>query len=286
MRGIILAGGTGSRLHPVTATTSKQMMPVYDKPLIYYPLSSLMLAGIKEVLFISSQDAIGGFVGLLGAGSNFGMEITYKIQDKPEGIAQSLVLGEEFIGNDSVVLILGDNIFYGPGLGRQLSTCTHPNGATIFGYEVPNPSDYGVAELDADGNVVSIYEKPKVPKSNLAIPGIYFFDSSVVRRAKKTKKSERGEFEIVSVLDSYLKDECLNLVKLNRGTVWMDCGTFDGLNDAANFVRIMQQRQQQKISCPEEIAFLQGLISKSQLTEYLTTKPKNEYYEYLRRIVQ
>lgn len=286
MRGIILAGGTGSRLHPVTAVTSKQMMPVYDKPLIYYPLSTLMLAGVTEVLVISSQEAILAIKGLLGSGNNFGIQITYQVQVSPEGIAQALVLGEEFIGEESVVLILGDNIFYGPGLGRQLMKCNSPKGAMIFGYEVPNPSEYGVAEVDGSGTVVSIVEKPVAPESNLAIPGIYFFDSTVSNRAKAIKKSERGEFEITSVLNSYLVDDCLDLTKLNRGTVWMDCGTFDGLSDASNFVRIVQERQQQKISCPEEIAYVQGLMSKSQLDEHLSTKPKNEYYEYLRRMIK
>jgi glucose-1-phosphate thymidylyltransferase len=286
MRGIILAGGTGSRLHPVTAVTSKQMMPVYDKPLIYYPLSTLMLAGVTEVLVISSQEAISAIKGLLGSGNNFGIQITYQVQVSPEGIAQALVLGEEFIGEESVVLILGDNIFYGPGLGRQLMKCNSPKGAMIFGYEVPNPSEYGVAEVDGSGTVVSIVEKPVAPESNLAIPGIYFFDSTVAHRAKAIKKSKRGEYEITSVLNSYLVDDCLDLTKLNRGTVWMDCGTFDGLSDASNFVRIVQERQQQKISCPEEIAFVQGLMSKSQLDKHLSTKPQNEYYEYLRRMIK
>ena len=242
MKGIILAGGTGSRLWPITKAVSKQLLPVYDKPLIYYPLSTLMLAGIRDILIITTPNDQEAFVGLLGDGHTLGINLTFKIQERPEGLAQAFIIGSEFIGEEKVALILGDNIFYGIGLGRDLAHCTDSQGAIIFGYEVNAPQQYGVAEVDLQGNVLSIEEKPTSPKSKLAIPGLYFFDKEVTLAAKNVKKSDRGELEITSILDEYLAKGRLKLKILPRGTAWMDCGTVDGLNDASNFIRVIEER--------------------------------------------
>jgi len=286
MKGIILAGGTGSRLWPTTIAVSKQLIPVYDKPLIYYPLSTLMLAGIKEILIITTPEDRGQFKRLLGDGSAFGIELSYATQEKPDGLAQAFLIGEDFIKDKNVALILGDNVFHGAGLGRQLKEFDNPSGAVIFGYEVKDPQKYGVAEVDFLGNVVSIEEKPLSPKSSLAIPGLYFFDKSVTERAKTVKKSKRGELEITSVLDSYLQSKKLSLVKIQRGTSWMDCGTVKSLNDASNYIRAIEDRQNHKVACIEEIALNQGWIAESQLIDRISVLGKNEYSEYLERLIK
>ncbi len=281
VKGIILAGGTGSRLWPLTKTTSKQLLPVYDKPLIYYPLSTLMLAGIQDILIITTPHDSESFQNLLGDGTSLGISITYAVQPKPEGLAQAFLIGEEFIGEQSVALILGDNIFYGSGLGRRLSEMQSVIGATIFGVKVPDPQRYGVAEVLSNGQVISIEEKPKQPKSNIAIPGLYFFDNSVIARAKTVKKSSRGELEITSVITSYLKEGKLNLKKLSAGTAWMDCGTVDSLNEAANYVKSVEEDINFKIGCIEEIAYTQGWIDLRKLTTLAESLGKNEYASYL-----
>jgi glucose-1-phosphate thymidylyltransferase len=284
VKGIILAGGTGSRLWPLTKTTSKQLLPVYDKPLIYYPLSTLMLAGIKEILVITTPQDSDGFKNLLGDGNSLGISIEYAVQPKPEGLAQAFIIGEHFIGRESVALVLGDNIFYGSGLGRRLSEVSNKSGATIFGVKVPDPHRYGVVETSENGKVLSIEEKPLNPKSNMAVPGLYFFDHSVCLRAKSVTKSPRGELEITSVIDSYLKDDQLNLRELEDNTAWMDCGTVDSLNDAANFVKSVEQDIKFKIGCIEEIAFRKGWIDKEQLKRIIESLGKNEYANYLNRV--
>jgi glucose-1-phosphate thymidylyltransferase len=281
VKGIILAGGTGSRLWPLTKITSKQLLPIYDKPLIYYPLSTLMLAGIREVLIITTPQDADDFKNLLGDGNSIGISITYEQQPKPEGLAQAFLIGEKFIGKDSVALILGDNIFYGSGLGRRLSEIHNGDGATIFGFRVPDPERYGVAEVLTSGKVVSIEEKPAVPKSNIAIPGLYFFDNTVIERAKQVKKSPRGELEITSVITSYLIDEKLVLKELEKGTAWMDCGTVDSMNEASNYIKSVEQDISYKIGCLEEVAFKFGWIDKSQLAELARALGNNEYAKYL-----
>jgi len=283
MKGIILAGGTGSRLWPLTKTTSKQLLPVYDKPMIYYPLATLMLAGIREILIITTPHDSESFRSLLGDGHSVGISISYAVQPKPEGLAQAFLIGEEFIENDSVALILGDNIFYGAGLGRQLAGLHDVNGATIFGVRVTDPQRYGVAEVLPTGQVVSIEEKPKSPKSNIAIPGLYFFDNSVIMRAKTVKKSSRGELEITSVISTYLIERKLILKELAQGTAWMDCGTVNSLNDAANFVRAVEAEINFKIGCIEEVAYVQGWIDIDQLKKLAESLGKNEYADYLLR---
>lgn len=282
VKGIILAGGTGSRLWPLTKTTSKQLLPVYDKPLIYYPLSTLMLAGIQEILIITTPQDSDSFKSLFGDGRSIGITITYAIQPKPEGLAQAFLIGEEFIGDESVALILGDNIFYGSGLGRKLSDMQSASGATIFGIKVPDPQRYGVAEVSQNGQVLSIEEKPSNPKSNIAVPGLYFFDSSVSTRAKSVNKSARGELEITSVIDSYLQDGKLKFLGLDDNTAWMDCGTVDSLNDAANYIKSVEQELDFKIGCIEEIAYNQGWINKDQLEKLSDALGMNEYAKYLK----
>lgn len=281
MKGIILAGGTGSRLWPLTKTTSKQLLPIYDKPLIYYPLSTLMLAGIRDILIITTPQDSESFQHLLGDGASLGIAITYAVQPKPEGLAQAFLIGEEFIGDQSVALILGDNIFYGTGLGRRLSEMQSVIGATIFGVTVPDPHRYGVAEVLPNGQVVSIEEKPKHPKSNIAIPGLYFFDNSVITRAKTVEKSPRGELEITSVISSYLNEGKLNLKELSTSTSWMDCGTIDSMNQASNYVKSVEEEINFKIGCIEEVAFLQGWISKSEIEILASALGNNEYASYL-----
>ena len=284
MKGIILAGGTGSRLWPSTISVSKQLLPVYDKPLIYYPLSTLMLAGIREILIITSPVDQDSFKKLLGDGRALGLHLEYKSQIAPNGLAEAFIIGEKFIGSESVALILGDNIFHGNGLGRDLTNLSQPNGALIFGYPVRDPQRYGVAEVDANGKVVSIEEKPKHPKTNLAIPGLYFLDNTAACKAKKVTKSKRGELEITSVLEMYLAEGKLELKKLARGTSWMDCGTVDSLNDASNYIRAIEQRQGSKIACIEEIALNNGWISGNKVKLLADSYGTNEYSQYLQRL--
>jgi len=286
VKGIILAGGTGSRIWPLTKTTSKQLLPVYDKPLIYYPLSTLMLAGIQDILIITTSQDSDSFKSLLGDGSSIGISITYAIQPKPEGLAQAFLIGEDFIGDKSVALILGDNIFYGEGLGRKLSDISNLVGATIFGVKVADPKRYGVVERSTTGQVISIEEKPDRPKSQIAVPGLYFFDNTVSTRAKAVSKSSRGELEITSVIESYLKDGSLQLRELNENTAWMDCGTVDSMNEAANYVRSVEESINFKIGCIEEIAFRQNWISRAELKSLALNLGSNEYASYLNKVAQ
>lgn len=282
MKGIILAGGSGTRLYPVTEAISKQMIPIYDKPMIYYPLSILMLAGIREILIISTSRDIPVFKELLEDGSELGLSISYKIQESPKGLAEAFIIGEKFIGKDSVSLILGDNLFYGHGFTGMLEKAVNNKlGATIFGYYVKNPKDFGVVEFNENGEVISLEEKPENPKSNYAIPGIYFYDNSVIEKAKSVTPSERGELEITSINDMYLKERKLNVISLGRGMAWLDTGTFDGLLEASNFVKTIQTRQGIMIACLEEIAYNKGWIDNSQLLKLRKTLEKTSYGEYL-----
>lgn len=285
VKGIILAGGTGSRLWPSTFIVSKQLIPVYDKPLIYYPLSTLMLAGIREILIITTPGDSGAFQKLLGDGTKLGISLQYAVQDNPEGIAQALIIAEEFIESDSVALILGDNIFHGTGLGRDLANSVKLEGSLIFGYEVSDPERYGVAEINPNGNVISIEEKPQKPKSRLAIPGLYFFDKTVSEKSKKIEKSLRGELEITSVLEAYRSEGNLKLRILPRGTAWMDCGTVDSLNDASNYIRVIEERQGFKVGSIEEVAWRNKWITDSNLQELARDYGKSEYGQYLLRIL-
>jgi glucose-1-phosphate thymidylyltransferase len=285
VKGIILAGGTGSRLWPLTKTTSKQLLPVYDKPLIYYPLSTLMLAGIQDVLIITTPQDSEDFKNLLGDGTLLGISITYAVQPKPEGLAQAFLIGENFISDESVALILGDNIFYGTGLGRSLSEITILEGATIFGVKVQDPSRYGVLEVSKTGKVISIEEKPTKPKSDIAVPGLYFFDNTVIERSKDVTKSSRGELEITSVIDSYLKEKKIKFRQLQENTKWMDCGTVDSLNEAANYVKTIEQEIGFKIGCIEEVAFRQGWIKSEDLAQISKDLGNNEYAKYLQNVL-
>ena len=281
MKGIILAGGTGSRLHPITQGISKQLTPVYDKPMIYYPLSTLMLAGIRDVLIITTPADQEQFQRLLGDGSRFGINLEYKVQPSPDGLAQAFILGADFIGNDPVALVLGDNIFYGPGLGTQLATYEQKDGATVFAYQVADPRAYGVVEFDEDFNALSIEEKPENPKSDYAIPGLYFYDSKVVEYARQIKPSPRGELEITDLNRIYLEQGKLKVEVLPRGTAWLDTGTFDSLADASNFIRTVQSRQGLSVGCPEEIAWRHGWLSDEQLRDIATPLVKSGYGSYL-----
>lgn len=282
MKGIILAGGSGTRLYPVTKAISKQMVPIFDKPMIYYPLSILMLAGIREILIISTARDILVFQELLGNGKELGLSISYEVQESPKGLAEAFIIGEKFIDNDSVALILGDNLFYGHGFTGMLEKAVNnKTGATIFGYYVKNPKDFGVVEFDNEGKVVSLEEKPKNPKSNYAIPGIYFYDNSVIEKAKAVIPSERGELEITSINEMYLKENNLNVISLGRGMAWLDTGTFDGLLEASNFVKTIQTRQGIMIACLEEIAYNKGWIDDKQLLERSRYLEKTSYGEYL-----
>jgi glucose-1-phosphate thymidylyltransferase len=285
VKGIILAGGTGSRLWPLTKTTSKQLLPVYDKPLIYYPLSTLMLAGIQDILIITTPQDSDSFKNLLGDGGSIGISITYAVQPKPEGLAQAFLIGEDFVGNESVALILGDNIFFGSGLGRKLSDINCLDGATIFGVKVQDASRYGVVEISDTGQVISIEEKPKAPKSDMAVPGLYFFDNTVSRRAKNVTKSSRGELEITSVIESYLKENKIQFRQLQENTKWMDCGTVDSLNEAANYVKLIEQDIGFKIGCIEEVAFRQGWITSEELADISKALGNNEYASYLQNVL-
>jgi glucose-1-phosphate thymidylyltransferase len=285
-KGIILAGGTGSRLFPITMGISKQMAPVYDKPMIYYPLSTLMLAGIREVLVISSPRDIHGFEKLLGDGSKWGMKFSYVVQEKPEGLAQAFILGADFIGDDHVALVLGDNIFYGRGFRGILEhACILETGATIFGYEVRDPQRYGVVEFDASGKAISLEEKPSKPKSDFAIPGLYFYDNSVVEISRNLKPSPRGELEITDVNREYMNRGLLQVELLSRGFAWLDTGTHESLLDAGNFVAAIEKRMGLKISCPEEIAWRKGFIDRSQLLSLANEFP-NEYGDYLKHVAR
>jgi glucose-1-phosphate thymidylyltransferase len=284
MKGIILAGGSGTRLHPLTLAMSKQMMPVYDKPMIYYPLSILMMAGINEVLIISTPADLPNFEKLLGTGAQIGCKFSYAVQEVPNGLAQAFVIGEKFIGNDKVALVLGDNIFHGQGLGRQLQTCKNPDGGIVFAYHVSDPERYGVVDFDANHKVLSIEEKPAHPKSNYAVPGLYFYDNTVVKIAKELKPSPRGEYEITDVNKKYLEAKKLEVRILDRGTAWLDTGTFASLMQAGQFVQVIEERQGLKIGCIEEIAYNMGYINKEQLHKIAQPLTKSGYGNYLLKL--
>lgn len=281
MRGIVLAGGSGTRLNPITLGTSKQLVPVYDKPMIYYPLSTLMIAGISEILVITTPHDAPAFHRLLGDGSQLGVNLSYTVQKEPNGLAQAFVLGADFIGNESAALVLGDNIFYGPGMGTRLRRHTQPDGGVVFAYQVANPSDYGVVEFDADFKALSIEEKPAKPRSNWAVPGLYFYDNDVVSIARDLKPSTRGEYEITDINRTYLEQGRLQVEPLPRGTAWLDTGTFDSLADATSFVRTIQARQGLSVGCPEEIAWRNGFIDDDGLRQRAEPLVKSGYGQYL-----
>ncbi|WP_336703788.1 glucose-1-phosphate thymidylyltransferase RfbA [Micrococcus terreus] len=286
MKGIILAGGTGSRLHPITWGISKQLVPVYDKPMIYYPLSTLLLAGIREILIITTPHDAEQFQRLLGDGSRFGVDLSYLQQPSPDGLAQAFTLGAEHIGTDKVALVLGDNIFYGPGMGTQLTRHTHVNGATVFGYWVADPTAYGVVEFNDAGKAISLEEKPAKPRSNYAVPGLYFYDNDVIEIARTLKSSPRGELEITDVNRTYLQAGTLNVEVFPRGTAWLDTGTFTDLNDASNFIRTVENRQGLKVGAPEEIAWRQGFLTDDDLRERAEPLVKSGYGQYLLDLLQ
>jgi glucose-1-phosphate thymidylyltransferase len=286
MKGIILAGGSGTRLYPITLGVSKQLIPIYDKPMIYYPLSTLMSAGIKDILIISTPQDLPRFEQLLGSGERIGCNFTYKVQETPKGLADAFIVGANFIGNDSVAMVLGDNIFYGSGLDAKLVEATKTDGGVIFGTQVADPERYGVVEFDDNGNVLSIEEKPQKPKSNYAIPGLYFFDNNCVQYAREAKPSERGEIEITEIHNAYLRAGKLKVQLLDRGTAWLDTGTFASMNQASQFVQVIEERQGLKVGCIEEIAYQQGFIDKSKLLEIAEPLKKSGYGNYLLGLVQ
>lgn len=286
MKGIILAGGSGTRLHPITYAISKQIMPIYDKPMIYYPLSTLMLAGIRDILIISTPHDLPQFKRLLNDGSKLGLRFTYAEQAVPNGLAQAFVIGADFIGNDSVALVLGDNIFYGVGLGEQLSKNNKPDGGIVYAYHVSDPERYGVVEFDKDNKVISIEEKPDNPKSSFAVPGLYFYDNEVVAIARDLKPSARGEYEITDVNKEYLRRGKLKVSILDRGTAWLDTGTFDSLMQASQFVQVIEQRQGIKIACIEEIAYRKGFVTKEQLIDVAQPLLKSGYGQYLMNVLK
>lgn len=286
MKGIILAGGSGTRLHPLTKVVSKQLMPVYDKPMIYYPLTTLMSAGIKEILIISTSKDTPKFKELLGNGTDYGCRFEYAVQEQPNGLAEAFIIGEDFIGKDKVALILGDNIFYGSGLKEVLQANNNPNGGVIFAYHVNDPQRYGVVEFNDDSKAISIEEKPKQPKSNFAVPGIYFYDNTVVEIAKNIKPSQRGELEITDVNKAYLENNELNVQILDKGIAWLDTGTFASLMQASQFVQVIEERQGQKIGCIEEIAYKMGYIDANQLNKLAQPLLKSGYGEYLQHLIR
>ena len=281
MRGIILAGGSGTRLHPITLGVSKQLVPVYDKPMIYYPLSTLMLAGISDILLITTPHDAEQFERLLGDGSQLGINVTYAQQPSPDGLAQAFTIGADFVGNDSSALVLGDNLFYGPGFGRKLRRFRDVDGAAVFAYRVANPSEYGVVEFDADGKALSIEEKPAHPRSSYAIPGLYFYDNDVLAIARDLKPSGRGEYEITDVNRAYLGQGRLKVETLDRGFAWLDTGTFESLNDASAFIRTVEHRQGLKVGCPEEVAWRQGFLTDDDLRDRAERLAKSGYGKYL-----
>lgn len=286
MKGIILAGGTGSRLHPITLGVSKQLVPVYDKPMIYYPLSTLILAGIQDILIITTPHDAGAFHRLLGDGSRFGINLTYTVQPSPDGLAQAFLLGEHHIGTDTVALVLGDNLFYGSGMGEQLERFQNLTGGAVFGYWVKNPSAYGVVEFDENGRAISLEEKPAAPKSNYAVPGLYFYDNDVIEIARHLHPSPRGELEITDVNRHYLDQGRLQVSILPRGTAWLDTGTFDDLNDASDFIRTVEKRQGLKVSAPEEVAWRRGFLTDEDLRRVAEPLLKSGYGQYLLQLLE
>lgn len=285
MKGIILAGGSGTRLYPITKGISKQLMPIYDKPMIYYPLSTLMMAGIRDILIITTPDDQAQFQRLLGNGSELGINLQYAVQPKPEGLAQAFIIGEEFIGDDKVSLILGDNIFYGHGFGESLKKCTDPNGGIVFAYQVSDPERYGVVEFDENKQAISIEEKPSQPRSNHAVVGLYFYDNSVVDIAKSIQPSDRGELEITAVNAVYLAQGNLRVQSMNRGSAWLDTGTFESMNDASEYIRVIEKRTGLKIGCIEEIAWREGFIDANQLATLAEPLKKSGYGHYLQALL-